>query len=108
MGSRMAMRMVSQRLGARHLARRAFSDGQGKILSEEEKAAENIYIKESSPSSVLPWMSASNQLILSSSNYPAEVLGDNTIIKRAVENFIVCFGKVAELGPFTCTSNEST
>lgn len=32
-------------MGSRHFSRRGFSQGSGKILSEEEKAAENIYIK---------------------------------------------------------------
>lgn len=35
---------MAGRVGTRHVARRFFSSG-GKVLSEEEKAAENVYIK---------------------------------------------------------------
>ena len=49
----MAMRMVARRLVnptgealfARSVARREMSSGSGKMFHEEEKAAENIYIK---------------------------------------------------------------
>ncbi|KAH9290237.1 hypothetical protein KI387_034354, partial [Taxus chinensis] len=43
-GNRMALRMVSEKLGVRHLGRRAYSRF-GKVFSEEEKSTENIYIK---------------------------------------------------------------
>jgi hypothetical protein len=36
--------VMAGRVGMRHVARRFFSSG-GKVLSEEEKAAENVYIK---------------------------------------------------------------
>lgn len=42
---RMALQRMGMGMGSRHFARRGFSQGSGKILSEEEKAAENIYIK---------------------------------------------------------------
>ncbi|KAJ1692296.1 hypothetical protein LUZ63_008994 [Rhynchospora breviuscula] len=35
---------MAGRVGIRHVSRRFFSSG-GKVLSEEEKAAENVYIK---------------------------------------------------------------
>ncbi|KAF7852149.1 hypothetical protein BT93_L0539 [Corymbia citriodora subsp. variegata] len=43
----MAMRSVVTRAGVNRLAgpARLFSDGRGKILSEEERAAENVYIQ---------------------------------------------------------------
>jgi hypothetical protein len=36
---------MATRVVARHASRRLFSSGTGKILSEEEKAAENAYFK---------------------------------------------------------------
>ncbi|GAU20024.1 hypothetical protein TSUD_273590 [Trifolium subterraneum] len=36
---------MATRVAARHASRRLFSSGTGKILSEEEKAAENAYFK---------------------------------------------------------------
>ena len=36
---------MATRVAARYASRRLFSSGSGKVLSEEEKAAENVYIK---------------------------------------------------------------
>lgn len=36
---------MATRIAARFVSRRLYSSGSGKILSEEEKAAENVYIK---------------------------------------------------------------
>eukprot|EP00252_Welwitschia_mirabilis_P018461 TRINITY_DN41019_c0_g1_i1.p1 TRINITY_DN41019_c0_g1~~TRINITY_DN41019_c0_g1_i1.p1 ORF type:complete len:115 (+),score=26.25 TRINITY_DN41019_c0_g1_i1:148-492(+) len=39
------LRTAFQKIGNRFVFRRAFSQESGKVLSEEEKAAENVYIK---------------------------------------------------------------
>ncbi|PNY14213.1 copper ion binding protein [Trifolium pratense] len=36
---------MATRVAARHASRRLFSSGSGKVLGEEEKAAENAYFK---------------------------------------------------------------
>ncbi|MCH87406.1 copper ion binding protein [Trifolium medium] len=36
---------MATRVAARHASRRLFSSGTGKVLGEEEKAAENAYFK---------------------------------------------------------------
>ena len=36
---------MATRVAARFAPRRLFSNGSGRVLSEEEKAAENVYIK---------------------------------------------------------------
>eukprot|EP01018_Ginkgo_biloba_P015266 Gb_35865 [translate_table: standard] len=39
------MASAGRMIGAMHLCRRGFTEGREKVLSEEEKAAESIYIK---------------------------------------------------------------